>query len=102
MSQKSVVEKRIKEIRRNTRRKYSAEEKIRIVLEGLGVAAFSKAFHHEMHCLPDNFRIGQNTSMTQPFRTHEPGVGPGLGNRFTLLPGNRPVIPIVDDQGRYR
>ncbi len=27
--------KRVKEIRRNTRRKYSAEEKIRIVLEGL-------------------------------------------------------------------
>lgn len=35
MSPKSVVEKRIKEIRRNTRRKYSAEEKIRIILEGL-------------------------------------------------------------------
>ena len=29
------VEKRVKEIRRKTRRKYSAEDKIRIVLEGL-------------------------------------------------------------------
>ena len=35
MSQKSEAERRVKEIRRNTRRKYSAEDKIRIVLEGL-------------------------------------------------------------------
>jgi transposase len=31
----SSTEKRIKEIRRQTRKKYSAEEKIRIVLEGM-------------------------------------------------------------------
>ena len=35
MSPISDVEKRVKDIRRKTRRKYSAEEKIRIVLEGL-------------------------------------------------------------------
>ncbi len=35
MSPKSVVEKRIRDIRRKTRKKYSAEDKIRIVLEGL-------------------------------------------------------------------
>ena len=35
MSQKSSVEKRVKDIQRNTRHKYSAEDKIRIVLEGL-------------------------------------------------------------------
>ena len=35
MSSISDVEKRVKEIRRKTRRKYSAEDKIRIVLEGL-------------------------------------------------------------------
>lgn len=35
MSPNSDVEKRIKDIRRKTRRKYSAEDKIRIVLEGL-------------------------------------------------------------------
>ncbi len=35
MSPKSLVENRISEIRRNTRRKYSAEEKVRIVIEGL-------------------------------------------------------------------
>jgi transposase len=35
MSPKSNVEKRVKDIRRNTRKKYSAEEKIRIILEGL-------------------------------------------------------------------
>lgn len=35
MSPKSLVENRIREIRRNTRRKYSAEEKVRIVIEGL-------------------------------------------------------------------
>ena len=35
MSPNSLVENRINEIRRNTRRKYSAEEKFRIVIEGL-------------------------------------------------------------------
>ena len=35
MNQKSESERRVKEIRRNTRRKYSTEDKIRIVLEGL-------------------------------------------------------------------
>jgi transposase len=31
----SNTEKRVKDIRRNTRRKFSSEEKIRIVLDGL-------------------------------------------------------------------
>ena len=35
MSTEKVVENKFREIRRKTRRKYSAEEKIRIVLEGL-------------------------------------------------------------------
>ena len=35
MKHKSVVEKTVRDIRRRTRKKYSAEEKIRIVLEGL-------------------------------------------------------------------
>ena len=35
MSQSEGVESRVREIWRKTRRKYSAEEKIRIVLEGL-------------------------------------------------------------------
>jgi transposase-like protein len=35
MSQKSAPEKVVREIKRQTRRKFSAEEKIRIVLEGL-------------------------------------------------------------------
>ena len=35
MSPKSESERRIKEIQRNTRRKYSSEEKIRIIIEGL-------------------------------------------------------------------
>jgi transposase len=35
MNQKSESERRVKEIHRNTRRKYSTEDKIRIVLEGL-------------------------------------------------------------------
>jgi len=35
MSPKSDVERHVKEIRRKTRRKYSSEDKIRIVLEGL-------------------------------------------------------------------
>lgn len=35
MAPKPEVEARVREIRRQTRRRYSAEEKIRIVLEGL-------------------------------------------------------------------
>jgi len=35
MSRETMVEKKVKEIKRMTRRKYSAEEKIRIVLEGI-------------------------------------------------------------------
>ena len=35
MRTKSIAEKTIRDIRRATRRHYSAEEKIRIVLEGL-------------------------------------------------------------------
>ena len=35
MKRKDGVEKKVREIRRKTRKRYSAEEKIRIVLEGL-------------------------------------------------------------------
>ena len=35
MNESKVVESWVREVRRKTRRKYSAEEKIRIVLEGL-------------------------------------------------------------------
>ena len=35
MSQKDSAEKAVRDIRRKTRRKFSAEEKIRIVIEGL-------------------------------------------------------------------
>ena len=35
MSKENGVESKVREIRRKTRRRYSAEEKIRIVLEGL-------------------------------------------------------------------
>jgi len=35
MTEKESVEKKIRNIRRQNRKKYSAEEKIRIVLEGL-------------------------------------------------------------------
>ncbi len=34
-SQRQTAESKVKEIRRHTRKKYSAEEKIRIVIEGL-------------------------------------------------------------------
>ena len=35
MSEKVSAENRVREIRRKTRKKYSSEEKVRIVLEGL-------------------------------------------------------------------
>jgi len=36
MPKKEAAEKAVRDIRRKTRRRFSAEEKIRIVLEGLG------------------------------------------------------------------
>jgi transposase-like protein len=39
MTKKRSAEKTVRDIRRATRRHYSAEEKIRIVLEGLRVGA---------------------------------------------------------------
>ena len=48
MSEKKEVEKTVREIRRKTRKKYSAEEKIRIVLEGLrGESAISELCRRE-------------------------------------------------------
>ncbi len=64
MSPKSSVEKRIKEIRRNTRRKYSAEEKVRIVIEGLrgedSIAALCR-------------REGINQKLVRPLEQRLPG-----------------------------
>ena len=51
MSPISDVEKRVKEIRRKTRRKYSAEDKIRIVLEGLrGEMTIAELCPQGRHC----------------------------------------------------
>jgi transposase len=43
MSKQNGVESKVREIRRKTRKRYSAEEKIRIVLEGL------KTYTHVVH-----------------------------------------------------
>ena len=44
----SNTEKTVKDIRRNTRRKFSTEEKIRIVLDGLrGESSVPEFFRHE-------------------------------------------------------
>jgi transposase len=40
---KGVTEKVVREIRRETRRRFSAEEKVRIVLEGLRGASYRGA-----------------------------------------------------------
>ena len=37
MEKKASAEKAVRKIRRKTRRRFSAEEKVRIVIEGLGV-----------------------------------------------------------------
>jgi len=49
MTEKESTEKKIRNIRRQNRKKYSAEEKIRIVLEGLRgdeSCTSSKSFGH--------------------------------------------------------
>ena len=51
----SNTEKTVKDIRRNTRRKFSAEEKIRIVLDGLRVAILG---------LPHRVDLGQRRSIS--------------------------------------
>jgi transposase len=48
MHSKSTVEKRIKDIKRKTRRRFSTEEKIRIVLEGIkGESSISELCRRE-------------------------------------------------------
>lgn len=48
MSEKKSVEKTVREIRHKTRKKYTAEEKIRIVLEGLrGESAIAELCRRE-------------------------------------------------------
>ena len=45
-SKKSPIESKVKEIKRATKRKFSAEEKTRIVIEGLrGEQSISELFH---------------------------------------------------------
>ena len=51
MSKQGGVEGKVREIRRKTRRKYSAEEKTRIVLEGLYIVRESGK---ERGCVPVN------------------------------------------------
>ena len=46
MAKKESVEKTVKNIRRQTRKKYSAEDKIRIVLEGLREGINSNLYYH--------------------------------------------------------
>jgi len=50
----SNTRKRVKEIRRKTRRKFSSEEKIRIVLDGLrgesSIAELCQRRYHLLHC----------------------------------------------------
>ena len=46
---KQSAESKVKEIRRHTRKKYSAEEKIRIVIEGLrGESSIAERYHLTM------------------------------------------------------
>ena len=48
MMTKQKVEKTVRDIRRHTRKKYSAEEKIRIVLEGLrGEESIAELYRRE-------------------------------------------------------
>jgi len=52
MAEKKDVETTVREIRRKTRKKYSAEEKIHIVLEGLrgeNVACLKQFAFHNIH-----------------------------------------------------
>lgn len=49
MMTKQKVEKTVRDIRRHTRKKYSAEEKIRIVLEGLRFLVISVAAQSPFH-----------------------------------------------------
>ena len=72
MKGKVSAEDRVREIRRKTRKKYSAEEKVRIVLEGLrGEESIAELCRRE-------------------------GIPSNLYYRWTLLPGRRLglVLPV--------
>jgi transposase len=56
---KAPAEQVLKDIRRQTRRHYSAEEKIRIVLEGCGVREHLRALPSGRHRRLDVLRLVQ-------------------------------------------
>ncbi len=71
MSKQNGVESKVREIRRKTRRQYSAEEKIRIVLEGLrGESSIAEL------CRKEN--INQNLYYSVTFCLSSLGVRHGI------------------------
>jgi transposase len=63
MAKGKSAEKTVRDIRRKTRRRFSAEEKIRIVMEGLrGEESVAKLCRRE-GCFPSG-KVGPNRPMT--------------------------------------
>ena len=65
---KQSTEAAVRDIRRRTRRKFSPEEKIRIVLEASGVSRASPSFAAERASRPTSTTAGARTS-SKPARS---------------------------------
>ena len=72
----SNTEKTVKDIRRNTRRKFSTEEKIRIVLDGLGARVQSLSCVAVRASIPICIIAGARISW-RPARNAYPEILPG-------------------------
>ena len=106
MSSKDPTEKAVRDIRRKTRRQYSAEEKIRIVLDGLrgedSIAALCRretdaagGAHYHRHCI-----IPQRHCLPSSLLRHIPAGRPsslpsnhGLASSFAGR--NPPTLTLV-------
>ncbi len=108
MSQAKAAEKVVQEIRRKTRRQFSAEEKIRIVLEGLrgeeSIAALCR--RHGLNRLPN--RVGRRAVRTHRHAKQVPGHHVQVDVTFLKLIGKdgnttrRYPYTAIDDATRIR
>src|ERR1700722_16774132 len=83
-SEKQPAEETIEDIRRATRRHLSAEEKIRVVLEGLrGRGEHRRTLSPRGHCLVNVLQLVERV----PGGWQETGAGDkGIGSEFATLP----------------
>src|SRR6516164_6044771 len=98
------AEKTVRDIRRATRRHHSAEEKIRIVLEGLrGEDSIAELCRKEginqnlyYRWSKEFLEAGRLSALEGPWPDHEPGLHPDEGGRSLRQSDDRPKPALAD------